>query len=71
MGQNGDVVNFVFGDNIELISEFSNNLRGCLESHCYLSAHSHSDLHQMINTGPISLIATFVNMLLGLLIVSL
>lgn len=49
------MVDLMLGHNVELVSEFAQDLRGSLDGHNDFSGHSHGDLHRLIGTGPISL----------------
>jgi hypothetical protein len=69
VGGDGDMIDFVFCDDIELVGEFSDYLGSGFDGYCYLTAHAHGDLDSERNTGPISLRAALTKMLLGRLMV--
>lgn len=69
VGHDGNVVDLVFGDDIELVSELADDLGRSLDCHNHFPGHAHGDLHRIRFTGPISLSCTFTWMLLGRFIV--
>ena len=52
-GCNGDVVDLVLGDDVELVGEAAEEFRGRPEGDCDPAAHSHGNLDSWRRTGPI------------------
>jgi hypothetical protein len=65
VGGDGNVVDLVLGDDVELVSELADDFGGGLDDHYHFPGHAHGDLRDMRLTGPISLSWTFTWTLLG------
>ncbi len=47
------MVDFVFGDDVELVCELAGNLGSSPYGYYYLPGHAHCDLNKIKGTGPI------------------